>query len=55
MEDGASIGSGAVILPGVVIGANSLIGAGAVVTRDVIASVHCRLSRCPDSTTDKSC
>ena len=35
VEDGASIGAGAVILPGVVIRANSLIGAGAVVTREV--------------------
>ena len=32
---GASIGSGAVILGGVTIGANALVGAGAVVTRDV--------------------
>ena len=32
---GASIGAGAVILPGVTIGANALIGAGAVVTKDV--------------------
>jgi acetyltransferase-like isoleucine patch superfamily enzyme len=32
---GASIGSGAVILPGVTIGARALVGAGAVVTRDV--------------------
>jgi acetyltransferase-like isoleucine patch superfamily enzyme len=32
---GASIGSGAVILPGLEIGAGSLVGAGAVVTRDV--------------------
>jgi acetyltransferase-like isoleucine patch superfamily enzyme len=32
---GASIGSGAVILPGVTIGAAALVGAGAVVTRDV--------------------
>lgn len=32
---GASIGAGAVILPGVTIGKNALIGAGAVVTRDV--------------------
>lgn len=31
----SSIGSGAVILPGVVIGENALVGAGAVVTRDV--------------------
>ena len=32
---GASIGAGAVILPGVHIGKNSLIGAGTVVTKDV--------------------
>jgi len=31
----ASIGAGAVILPGVTIGENSIIGAGAVVTKDV--------------------
>jgi acetyltransferase-like isoleucine patch superfamily enzyme len=31
----ASIGSGAVILPGVVIGEGALVGAGAVVTRNV--------------------
>ncbi len=32
---GASIGSGAVILPGVTIGQDAVVGAGAVVTRDV--------------------
>jgi UDP-2-acetamido-3-amino-2,3-dideoxy-glucuronate N-acetyltransferase len=32
---GASIGAGAVILPGVSIGAGAMVGAGAVVTRDV--------------------
>lgn len=32
---GASIGGGAVILPGITIGANAMIGAGAVVTKDV--------------------
>jgi UDP-2-acetamido-3-amino-2,3-dideoxy-glucuronate N-acetyltransferase len=37
VEDGASIGSGAVILGGVTIGAGALVGAGAVVTRDVPA------------------
>lgn len=47
---GASIGSGAVILPGVVIGARALIGAGAVVTGDVkdgatVAGVPARLLR----------
>jgi UDP-2-acetamido-3-amino-2,3-dideoxy-glucuronate N-acetyltransferase len=35
IEDGASIGSGAVILGGVTVGADALVGAGAVVTRDV--------------------
>ena len=35
VERGASIGSGAVILGGIRIGAKALIGAGAVVTRDV--------------------
>lgn len=35
VEDGASIGSGAVILGGVRIGRGALIGAGAVVTKDV--------------------
>jgi len=33
----ASIGSGAVVLPGVTIGAGAIVGAGAVVTRDVPA------------------
>jgi UDP-2-acetamido-3-amino-2,3-dideoxy-glucuronate N-acetyltransferase len=37
VEDGASIGSGAVILGGVRIGAGALVGAGAVVTADVPA------------------
>lgn len=35
--DGASIGSGAVILPGVTIGENAVVGAGAVVTKDIPA------------------
>jgi UDP-2-acetamido-3-amino-2,3-dideoxy-glucuronate N-acetyltransferase len=34
---GASIGAGAIILPGVSIGARAMIGAGAVVTKDVPA------------------
>jgi acetyltransferase-like isoleucine patch superfamily enzyme len=33
--DGASIGAGAVVLPGVTIGAGAMIGAGAVVTKSV--------------------
>jgi UDP-2-acetamido-3-amino-2,3-dideoxy-glucuronate N-acetyltransferase len=35
VEDGASIGSGAVVLGGVTIGERALVGAGAVVTADV--------------------
>nr|WP_300975472.1 DapH/DapD/GlmU-related protein [Sphingomonas sp. LHG3406-1] len=35
VERGASIGAGAVILPGLTIGAGAMIGAGTVVTRDV--------------------
>jgi UDP-2-acetamido-3-amino-2,3-dideoxy-glucuronate N-acetyltransferase len=37
IEEGASIGSGATILGGVRIGRDALVGAGAVVTRDVAA------------------
>ncbi|MCK6554552.1 N-acetyltransferase [Candidatus Binatia bacterium] len=36
VQRGASIGSGAVILPGVTIGEGALVGAGAVVTDDVL-------------------
>jgi UDP-2-acetamido-3-amino-2,3-dideoxy-glucuronate N-acetyltransferase len=36
---GASIGAGAVILPGVTIGERAVVGAGAVVTRDVAPGV----------------
>lgn len=35
VEEGASLGAGAVILPGLRIGRNSMVGAGAVVTRSV--------------------
>lgn len=35
VEDGASIGAGAVICPGVTIGKDAMVGAGAVVTKDV--------------------
>jgi acetyltransferase-like isoleucine patch superfamily enzyme/dTDP-4-dehydrorhamnose 3,5-epimerase-like enzyme len=35
IEDGASIGAGAVILPGVTIGPHAMVGAGAVVTKSV--------------------
>ena len=37
VEDDASIGSGVTILPGITIGRRAMIGAGAVVTRDVDA------------------
>jgi len=50
VKQGASIGSGAVILAGVTIGEGALIGAGAVVTRDVpdhqiVKGVPARLGR----------
>lgn len=35
IDDGASIGANAVILPGIRIGAGAMVGAGAVVTKDV--------------------
>lgn len=37
IEDGASVGAGAVLLPGVKIGAGARIGAGAIVTKDVVS------------------
>lgn len=37
VDDGASIGGGAVLLPGVRVGRGAMVGAGAVVTRDVPA------------------
>lgn len=40
IEDGASIGAGAVLLPGVRIGAHARVAAGAIVTRDVPAHGH---------------
>jgi len=38
IRKGASIGAGAIILPGVTIGENALVGAGAIVTKDVPAN-----------------
>ena len=35
VKSGASIGAGAVILPGIIIGKNAMVGAGAVVTKDI--------------------
>ena len=50
VENGASIGSGAVVLGGIRIGEGALVGAGAVVTRDVppgatVAGVPARATR----------
>ena len=39
VEDDASIGAGAVILPGITIGRGAMVGAGAVVTKDVAPGV----------------
>ncbi len=39
IEDNVWLGGGAIVLPGVTIGENSVIGAGAVVTKDVPANV----------------
>ncbi|GAB4537073.1 MAG: hypothetical protein Tsb0020_51730 [Haliangiales bacterium] len=41
LEDGSDIGVGAVIMPGVRIGAGAQVGAGAVVTRDIPAGAVC--------------
>lgn len=38
VQTGASIGAGTVVLPGVTIGFNSLIGAGSIVTKDIPAN-----------------
>ncbi len=38
VADGASLGAGSVILPGISIGRNAMVGAGAVVTKDVPAN-----------------
>lgn len=58
VRQGASIGSGAVILCGVTIGEGALVGAGAVVTRDVpphavVYGTPARLARSAPSTEDE--
>jgi acetyltransferase-like isoleucine patch superfamily enzyme len=50
LEDGCDIGAGSVILPGVRVGRGAIVGAGAVVTRDVepltvVAGVPAKLLR----------
>jgi acetyltransferase-like isoleucine patch superfamily enzyme len=57
VEDGASIGANATILPGVRIGRGAMVGAGAVVTKDVPSNVvvvgnPARLLRPVDDKTD---
>ncbi len=41
LEDGSDIGTGAIILPGVTVGNNAIVGAGAVVTKDVPKGAIC--------------
>ncbi|EAK4473973.1 N-acetyltransferase, partial [Campylobacter coli] len=45
VKKGASIGANATILPGITIGENAMIGAGAIVTRDVLpnATYYCKI------------
>jgi UDP-2-acetamido-3-amino-2,3-dideoxy-glucuronate N-acetyltransferase len=59
IDDGASIGAGAVILPGVTIGLNAMVGAGAVVTRSVppnaiVVGNPARITGYVDATTEES-
>lgn len=54
IEDGAWIGGGAIILPGVTVGRNSVIGAGSIVTRSIPANCvavgnPCRVMRTIDN------
>jgi acetyltransferase-like isoleucine patch superfamily enzyme len=53
VEEWADIGTGAILLPGVTVGKGSIVGAGAVVTRDVapfavVAGVPARFIRWRD-------
>ena len=59
IKDGAWIGGGTVILPGVTIGARSVVGAGSVVTRDIPADCvavgnPCRVIKRVNKPTDHS-
>lgn len=40
IKKGASIGAGAVILPGITIGENAIIGAGSVITKDIVPNTR---------------
>lgn len=46
LEEGCSIGAGAVILPGVRVGRYAMVGAGSVVTKDVPPHVTCYGNPC---------
>lgn len=45
LEDGAFVGAGAVVLPGVTVGENAVVGAGVTVTEDVAAGTVVRDGR----------
>lgn len=49
IEDNVWIGANVMIMPGVTIGKNSVIGAGSVVTRDIPANVVAFGTPCPGS------
>lgn len=59
IKRGASIGANATILPGVIVGENSMIGAGSLVNKNVsentvVAGHPAKIIRCMDEKTDES-